>query len=184
MTDTYLFCDFETTGFKKSGPHIQDGQARACQLAMILCDHTGKSLAEVSLFIKPDNWQVSDYNINTCGITQEMCEAYGVHFAYAVGLFKQLAKKATHIIAHNANFDRGIFEIEEAYCAIAETREPKMPETSWYCTMETNRHLAGGKSLSNCVRHYLNREPTQAHNAMGDTIDCRNIFFAMKGIKI
>jgi len=185
MSDTYLFLDTETTGFKKAGPLMQEGQARVCQIAMILTDHLGKSLAEVSLLIKPDNWEVSQYNIDTCGITQDDCEKYGVHFAYAVGLFKQLARKATFIVAHNEKFDKGMMQIEEAHCAVAEGRENKFVENNWLCTMESNAHIIGGKSLKNCLKHYCNRSLGEnAHNAKYDTEACRDIFFAMRGIKL
>jgi len=176
----FLFIDTETTGFKKGGSLIQDGQARVCQIAMMLTDKSGKSLCSFSSLIKPDDWQIHPGAQAVHGKTNDMCEVYGVNFVFAYNIFAQLAKKADLIVAHNVNFDRGMMEIENAYCAQREGRTAEMILKPWHCTMITNTHIKGGKwpKLSEALKHYCNREATDAHDAMGDCIDCRDIFFA------
>lgn len=179
--ETFLFTDTETTGFKKNGPLVQDGQARICQIAAILTDATGHRLAELNVIIKPDGWEVGAGAAKVNGLSNELCEKYGMNAVPAFKLFRKLASLATYTVAHNKNFDRDMLFIEEAH---AQPSLEGLGGGDWLCTMEPNAGLVGGKSLKNCVRHYLNREPSNAHDAMGDTIDCMEIFFAMRGIEI
>lgn len=181
-SETYLFVDTETTGFRKSGSPIQNGQGRVCQIAMKLTDYNGKTLSEFASLIKPDNWKISEGAQKIHGHTDELCEKYGVHFVQAIGLFIGMAKKATLIIAHHSDFDKGMIEVEGHYHAAQEKREYTPLQTPWHCTMKTNTHITGGKwpKLSEAVRHYCGREPTAAHDAMGDVVDCRDVFFASR----
>lgn len=178
MTETYLFTDTETTGFKKQGNLIQKDQARVCQSAMILTDFNGRKLGEFSSLIKPDGWVISAGAFKCNGIKMEDCYQHGISQSAFIHTWELFASRATHIVAHNEKFDREMMEIETAYAGGANDN------TTWLCTMISNTHLHGGKSLKNCVRHYLGREPSKAHDAMGDTIDCMEVFFAMRGIQL
>lgn len=178
VNETYLFTDKETTGFAKSGGLIQDGQARVCQSAMILTDGRGKIISRFSTLIKPTDWEIGAGAFKVHGIPQSDCIKYGMDQYAFVSMFSILTANVTKIVAHNSRFDSGMMDIEYAY---AEIKNPNKP---WYCTMKNNAHLQGGKSLKNCVRHYLGRDTSKAHDAMGDTIDCMEVFFAMRGIKI
>jgi DNA polymerase-3 subunit epsilon len=174
MNERFLGLDTETTGFKKSGPLIQDGQARVCQIAMILKDEDGKTISQFCSLIKPEGWTISDGAMKVHGITNEMCEQFGIDSRLIFLIYKAFAEKATKIIAHNSTFDEGMMEIEGAY-----NGQPKIL-TPWHCTMKTNTHISGGRwpKLCDVVRHYCNRETTNAHDAMGDCIDCLDVFFA------
>jgi len=183
---SYLFIDTETTGFPKKHSIICEGQARVCQLAMFLTDENGKVLTQFSSLIKPDNWQVSKYNIDTCGITQENCENFGIHFVQAFGIFLSMAKKASLIVAHNEEFDRGMMNIEGHYSTHREGKGVVFipPETPWHCTMKTNKHIMpGGKwpRLEEALHHYCGRSlGDKAHNAIYDAEACKDIFFATR----
>lgn len=175
--EIFLFLDYETTGFKKSGSPKQEGQSRACQMAMLLTDKNGRSIAEHSCLIKPEGWKVSQFNIDSCGITQEDCENFGISSKALFSLFSRYAKIATTIIAHNEEFDSGFAHIEAAYA------EMEMPITPWFCTMKSNMHITGGKwpKLEETLKHFCQRSlGDQAHNAMYDVQACRDIFFAMR----
>lgn len=180
MTETYLFTDTETTGFKRHGGLIQEGQARICQSAMILTDEKGKKLGEFSTLIKPDGWVISDGAYRCNGIKMEDCYAHGIAQSAFMNTWELFVSRADFIVAHNEKFDREMMEIESAYHNYNGSYNNK----PWLCTMTTNTHIMGGKGLKNCVRHYLGREPSKAHDAMGDTIDCMEIFFAMRGIRM
>lgn len=187
---TFLFLDTETTGFKKSGNLVQDGQARVCQIAMILTDINAKPLAKFSALIKPEGWEVSQYNIDTCKITQEECEQYGLNQVSVMACYNRLASMADVIVAHNADFDSGMMDIEQAYLQKYQNRllmENRLTtlllpiEKPWYCTMKNNTHISGGKwpKLEHALRHFCNREiGTKAHDAMVDTQACMEVFFA------
>lgn len=182
MEDTYLFIDTETTGFKKSGPLVQEGQARVCQVAMILSDHQGRPLAEFCSLIKPDGWEISDGAFKVHGISNDMCEKYGVQAEPVIYFFKAFSGRATKIVAHNEQFDRGMMDVECAYFG-DESPEHK----PWFCTMKSNTHITpGGKwpKLDAALKHYCNKDLVNAHDAMADTRACRDIFFAMRGIQV
>ena len=163
--DTFLFIDTETTGFKKSGNAIQGGQARVCQVAMLLTDCVGRSLMEVSTLVKPDiyGWEISEGAYKTHGFTKEQCEAFGIQQHEMMQLFLFMAGKCTKLIAHNAEFDHGMMLIELAHYGVeTELRE-------WFCTMKTNTHLTGGKwpKLEEALMKLCQRELGEyAHDAM------------------
>lgn len=184
MPNIILFRDTETTGFKKSGALIQEGQARICQIAMILADHTGKPLMKFSSLIKPEGWQVSQFNIDSCGITQDDCENYGLPIASVIALYRKLAAMATLLVAHNDDFDNGIIEIEEAHDN-AKTGQNIFVDRPRFCTMKTNSHISGnGKwpKLPVALKHYTGRDLSEAdaHDAMNDTQACMDVYFAMQ----
>lgn len=114
--DVFLFYDTETTGFpKKSGGIVQAGQARVCQLAVLLTDYQGKSLAEFSGLIKPDGWVIDAGAGKVHGFTNELCEKHGMNFRAVVNLFNFMVDKCTLMVAHNSDFDKQMMEIEIAY---------------------------------------------------------------------
>lgn len=114
--EVFLFIDTETTGFPKKGAQvIVPGQARVCQVAMLLTDHAGKPLAEFSSLIKPDGWKIDEGAAKVHGFTNEICEKHGMNFRAVLNLFCFMVSRATTIIAHNADFDKQMMDIELAY---------------------------------------------------------------------
>lgn len=185
MTETFLFIDTETTGFKKSGPLIQQGQARVCQVAMILADDIGRTLAEYQSMIIPVDWDTNGKTENYYGLSYVDCALYGVHQRRVMEVYENLSSACDQLVAHNSNFDKGMMEVEEAFLNKREDRNQRCGKP-WYCTMENNKHLANGKwpKLEAALKHYTNRDLINAHDAMADTRACRDIFFAMRGIKL
>jgi len=200
MEDTYLFIDTETTGFKKSGPLIQEGQARVCQVAMILTDSQGKSLTEFCTLIKPDGWQIHEGAFNIHGISNDDCEKYGIEQPYFTGMFLKLETMAGIVVAHNSVFDKAMINIEIAYHVGSGNRYKYITNTPWHCTQKTStdiccvppteKMIAAGRthyktpSLAEAYLHFTGRKIEGAHDAMADTRACRDIFFAMRGIQI
>ena len=177
--ETFLFLDTETTGFKKSGALIQEGQARVCQLALILTDADGGVITKFSSLIKPDGWKILEGAFKVHGITDEQCEKYGLPYKDVIGMvFLGLANNATVVVAHNEEFDRNMLDIEFAHATF-----PVMTSKyKWFCTMKSNTHLKGGRwpKLSEAYRHYMDKELVDAHDALVDAEACKDIFFAMK----
>ncbi len=190
--ETFLFLDTETTKFRKSGALVQPEQARVCQLAMLLTDGNGKSLAEFCGLITPDNWTISENAFKVHGFTDDLCRKFGIKKETAVGMFVNFAKKADVIVAHNAEFDRGMMDIEFAY--IAEVLNKTVPPSpfKWFCTMkddyirktvnalDKNGQLKDPK-LEEALEHFCNRNlGDNAHDAMYDVKALRDIFFASR----
>ncbi len=186
MSELFLGLDTETTGFPRKGALIQEGQARVCQLAMILTNSDGKPLAKFSSLIKPDGWQISEGAAKVNGLSNEMCEAYGLNQKYVYQMYLMFAKRCDVIVAHNSNFDKGMMDIEAAYYhAGAPTKDITIEQCKshkpWHCTMEANRNIPGGKSLENCLQHHCGRSVgANAHDAMVDTEACLEVFFASR----
>ena len=181
MEHNFLFIDTETTGFPKSGERIQEGQARVCQIAMILSAPNGRTLAEFSTLVKPYKWTIHPKAQAIHGISDDMCAKYGLPQKQVMDIYYQLASKAGQKIAHNEKFDRQMMDIENAYYC----DEDLGAEAQWYCTMITNTTY-GGKwpKLADLYRQKCGKELVNAHDAMADTRACRDIFFAGRGIII
>jgi DNA polymerase-3 subunit epsilon len=149
---------------------------------MILTDQNGKSLSKFSSLIKPDGWKISEGAQKVHGITDELCEKYGIKYHSAVGMFFLLAKKATKIIAHNEEFDRNMLAIEAAYYQKESGSPYKVDAFNWFCTMKSNTHIKGGKwpKLAEAYKHYTGKElGDDAHDALVDAEGCKEIYFAM-----
>lgn len=195
--ENYLVVDTETTGWRKSGKKIQDGQARVCQVAMLLINSQGKPLAAFSSLIKPDGWKISDSAKEAHGFSDEDCKNFGVHVSFMIHSFNHMADRATKIIAHHADFDKGMMDIEAAYFTKTENPATRKP---WYCTQENSINLcrlpptekmkAAGRhhfktpSLAEALKILTGRDIGEgAHDAMNDAIACRDVFFAIRGGK-
>lgn len=191
--ETFCFIDFETTGFLKGGAVVTEGQGRACQVAMLLTDETGRSLAEYCTLIKPDGWTVGKEALAVHGFTNEICENYGVNFRTACGFYKFMAEKTDFFIAHNADFDKDFMEVEvQYYNAMQNGLGLQMVKKPWICTMKPNTNIvkapkknggAGYKwpSLEETLQFYCGRGVGEyAHDAMFDVKACRDIFFVMR----
>jgi len=188
----YAFVDTETTGLPKSGDPKQDGQARVCQLAVLLTDDNGKALNEMCFIIKPNGWTISDGAANVHGITMEVAENHGINAITAYKLFAAQAKQADMIVAHNVAFDKRLIEIEAACLGEDIVDKP------WHCTMEQSRDICAiaptekmvmagrteyfkSPKLEEAYRIICRRSlGDSAHNAMADVRACRDIFFALK----
>lgn len=178
--EIYLFNDTETTGFKKNGQLVQEGQARVCQLALLLTDSRGRSLAKFSSLIKPDGWTISEGAQKVHGITMEDCQRYGMNQKAVVNLYIKFCSIATLRVAHNDEFDNAMMEIEQEYASPI-TEKINTPS---FCTMKRNTHInPAGKwpKLEATLQHYTGRSlGDTAHDAMFDAEACRDIFFAMR----
>lgn len=186
-----LFIDTETTDFpKKHGNLIQDGQARVCQIAMLLTDDTGKHLAEYSSLIKPDGWTIGKGASDTHGFTDDLCAKYGVSGKGAYVFYTRMVEMADIVVAHNVEFDHKLMEIEAAYC------DRTHPLKKWFCTMEASSPICNlpptqkmldcgfdkpkNPKLEEALKILCDRElGDTAHDAMYDVKACRDIYFAL-----
>jgi len=185
-----LFIDTETTGFKKSGLIVK-GQARVCQIAMVMADQEGRTLASFSCLVKPDGWEIGEGAYKTHGISQQDCEDYGLEQRYFVNMFLRLVSQCKTIVAHNETFDKGMIEIE-----LAHSKKIRLPHIPWYCTQKnsvdvckippTEKMIKAGRThykapnLAEALEILTGKRLENAHDAMADTLACKDIFFALK----
>ena len=181
----YLFGDTETTGFPTNNPARHEVQGRACQVAFLLTDNIGRSLAEFSCLIKPDGWKIGKGAEKIHGFTDAHCEKYGISSVGAFSFFSAISKCATTFVCHNMKFDWRIFEIE------AEAHGKKMPKFKYkYCTMLESTDICKlpgqygnykWPKLVEALPIICDRELGEnAHDAMIDTKGCKDLFFALK----
>lgn len=193
--EIFLFLDTETTGFKKSGPKIQAGQARVVQLAMILTDANNRSLFEIATLVKPDGWKISEGAGKVHGKSDELCSHFGIEFRSMFALYHRIASMATMLVAHQSEFDSGLMAIEGEYYNVGAQR-PLTVTKPWHCTLlqatpicnlpPTDKMKAAGftkpkaPKVSEALKIICGEELVNAHDAMFDVQACRKIFFAMK----
>src|SRR6266404_6544077 len=111
----FLIIDCETSGLPLwNQPFTNKYQPRVCQLACMLLDREFKELNSFCCLIQSDGWVISEDAYTRHGITQEVCERYGLPITIVLSLFEQLMQKADYIVAHNLKFDLFLMNIELA----------------------------------------------------------------------
>lgn len=176
----FLFCDTET-----SDPINQ----RVCQLAAVLCDESGKEVAELNTLIKPDGWEVCERFVGIHGITTQMCIEKGVPMWEALTKFIAMLTPTKTIICHNYKFDSGRIQAELFSYNFFETAAlfPKVP---FFCTMLNLTNIcclpnpngrAGYKwpKLKEAHKHFFGVEFADQHDALADVRACKRIYFEM-----
>jgi len=181
MSNILIF-DSETCGMplwrEQSGdpeqPHI-------VQLAAVLVDEETKEISQsIDLIVKPDGWIIPDDTIEVHGITNEMAHDVGIPEYVALGMFLSLWNGRKQI-AYNTTFDRRIIRIATKRYS-SESMIDSWKEGEYECAMQASRKVMGGKvpKLEAAYKHFTGKEIQNAHTAMGDTLACMEIFFAVK----
>lgn len=181
----YLFDDCETNGFpNKNLPPEHEQQSRIVQLAALLTDEVGNTLAEMNVLIQPCGWTISPKLVLIHGITTEMCREKGVPLAVALGQYIALKARCKVNIGHNKSFDDGMLEISYAQACV----QPSVP-TEIFCTMLslTEHCKLPGRygnykwpKLQEAYKWAFGKEFEDAHDAMADLTATKDLFFEMK----
>lgn len=183
-----LFIDTETNGIPGKHPNV-----RVVQLAMILTDDDGKSLAEhSSLIVPPEGFIIPAEAEAVHGFTVEMCEQWGIDARGAYSLFLRFAEATDKIVAHNMNFDWRMMQIEAA--AVSKP----LPTTRRICTMEAASPVCNLPPTQKMINAGFNKPKAPrveealpilcgrpligGHNAKADVEGCRDIFFALQAM--
>lgn len=186
------FFDTETTGkvdFRMPDDH--DCQPNIVQLAAILTDNDGKEAARMSAIIRPEGWIIPDEVAAIHGITTERAMSDGVPMRHAFGLFWSMARTAEKIVAHNVEFDSRVL-LTTCHRFGWNSRAGEIKLWPLVCTMRlatpvlkiphaAPRHENDFKwpKLSECVKHFFDRDLEGAHNALVDVEACRDVYFAL-----
>lgn len=185
----YLFFDTETTGFPSPNlPGRDPKQGRVCQWAALLTDKDGRSLAEFSTLVAPDGWAIGSGAQAVHGISDAFATEHGMASYQAFGVIISMIHRAQVIVAHNLDFDWKMLHIE---ASAHNAKMDGLADRQRYCTMEATTPICripkargtGYKwpKLAEAVKIVCNREPSEnAHDAMVDTRDCRDVFFALR----
>jgi DNA polymerase-3 subunit epsilon len=186
-----LTYDTETTGkWNFNAPPGHPSQPHLVQLGAILEDYeTGVIHCQVDVLVDPNGeWEVSEEVSKIHGITNDEACKHGILLSNACYLFRDLARQADIIVAHNLEFDKNIMTH-----ALLEAELPNIPweKRIQRCTMRTATNIvkapnANGRkgykwpTLNEAHMFYFNEPVVFAHTAMADAMACRRIYGALE----
>ncbi len=130
----YLFFDTETTGLPQNWKApVTDvhNWPRMIQLAWILSDAEGKTIASNDYIIRPEGFRIPPEASAVHGISTEKALEEGVDLQDVLREFNQLISESEYLVAHNIKFDEKIVGAEFIRNNIASElfRKPRL------CTM-------------------------------------------------
>jgi DNA polymerase III subunit epsilon len=178
-----LFFDTETTGMADfKAPPSAKHQPHIIQMAMLLTTANGSEITRASFLIRPDGWTVSKQAADVHHITTEACADLGIDIWTAAAILSALLDQDPPplIVAHNADFDRFMLNIE------AERNDILFDKSDWYCTMRAATDILKlpGRygnfkwpSLTETHKHFFGADFEGKHDAMGDVLACKACYF-------
>ena len=186
MSETYLFLDTETTGFPSEKISYTDPkQARAVQIAALLTDKDGSSLAEFSCILKRDNFEIPNIVAEIHGITNEVADQYGIDRVFAFNVLGELVDRSSVVLAHNFQFDNRILTIEDAHYDYGWKLAPRAICTMTAMTPICKLPKARGEGykwpkMMEAYQHCFGKCFENAHDALADVRACKDVFFWLK----
>lgn len=188
MSNTVLIFDTETTGIPDwMIPSEDASQPHIVQLAAVLVGvDTQRIIQSMDVIIRPDGWEIEPELTEIHGITKEYAMDVGIPERMALEMFLALWNGRPRI-AFNTTFDNRIIRIgtkryfDEA--TIEGWHAGKQGE-EWRCMMLAARKIMGGKqpTLAEAHQHFIGSDHQDAHTAMGDTLACMRLFFAIQSM--
>ena len=194
-----LVFDTETTGIpNRNLPMNDDSQPHIVQLAAILADDEGNTMASMNVIIKPAGWTIPDAAANVHGITNDIAEKYGISINLALVMFMEMFQKCDYLVAHNIEFDLNMlrryakdqenFVFENKMITRFDTMkmmidECKLPLTERQKYAKAyNSNIGDYKqpTLSESYWHVFTEEIDGAHDAMVDVEACKELFYNYK----
>lgn len=187
--------DTETTGLVNTRePPDHPSQPHIVQLAMLLCDETGKEMSAVNIIIKPDGYDIPAAASEVHGITTGIAHDFGIPLIPALAVLSHMAKRGVVHVAHNVDFDikviQAAFHRANRPCPPINARCTQALSTTLVNLPPSERMLKAGFNkpkpprLSECVKFFFDEELVGAHDAMVDTRACARVYFelARRGI--
>jgi DNA polymerase III epsilon subunit-like protein len=184
-----LFIDTETTGLPKYY-EIDPVKKwpRVVQIAWSLYDTDGNRAGHSSFIIYPVDFTIPADSARIHGITTERAKAEGTSLYKVLPQLNADVERATHVIAHNLDFDLPIVQTEFRRCEMA----TDLMKKEQCCTMKPPQIVSLCKLPSKSGRGFkwptLNElhlrlfgtEFADSHNAGADVEACARCFFELK----
>jgi DNA polymerase-3 subunit epsilon len=183
----YLVYDTETAGLPRdwNAPHTDIGNwPRLVQIAWLLLDQWDRPIESVNRIVKPDRFTIPQTASRVHGITTTEATARGLPLASVLGEFHSALRRASVVVAHNANFDNNVVAAEYARFGWAYPFEGK----SQVCTMRQSTDYCqlpgpyGNKwpTLEELYRILFGEAFTDAHDAGVDAAACTRCFVELR----
>ena len=185
----YLFFDTETTGLPKNwkAPVTDTNNwPRMVQLAWLAYDSQGNRLEAKDYIIRPEGFTIPIEASRVHGISTEKALTEGVELTTVLEEFAAQINNATHIVAHNINFDEKIIGAEFHRKDIANSlfQKPRlctMSNSTNYCKIPGQYGFKWPK-LSELHIKLFGENFEEAHNAAADINATAKCFWRMREI--
>lgn len=184
----HLIFDTETTGLPtnwKAPVSDTDNWPRMIQLAYQLYDDSQRLIKEVDHIIKPEGFVIPKEASDIHGITTQQALEQGILLSDAIEEFFSDLRQATHVIAHNADFDTKIIDAERVRLDMSPVLTT---QTTCICTMKQSTPICkipgpyGYKwpRLEQLHRYLFEEDFSGAHNALYDVQATAKCYFKLR----
>lgn len=204
-----LFFDTETTGIRRGG-----FVPRVVQIGALLTDDQGNTISELNILLHPEGFETVPLDAaNVHGFTIEKIKSAGVDRLYGLSVFFDLAKNADTLVAHNAEYDMDLMQIETDFYKQRALDSEQSRVQEWqevlqgaqvFCTMLNSRDtlclpLSAAQAsffrdtgndqkyknprLTEAYQHFFQKDFEGAHDAMADVRACRDVYFELHKLK-
>jgi DNA polymerase III epsilon subunit-like protein len=191
----FLFFDTETTGLpkKRIDALVEPGNyPDIVSIAWIVVTDAGVVVRSNYHVISPDGWTIPEDSIRIHKITNEIARQ-GIPLQKAMTLFLEDVSECEVVVAHNLDFDRNVVNNALHWRLKMNVLSPSTQQ--FYCTMQEGAKLMKVPSshpkfyrppkLSVLYTFLFNEEPSEVlHNALGDTMICMKVYFAMQDLRV
>lgn len=188
-----LFFDTETTGlWNKKLPCGHPDQPKLVQVAAILENtETRTEIMRINVIVYREE-DIPEASSNVHGTTTAISQKIGIYDHPIVEVFMGMVDAADTVIAHNIEFDVNILNNAlrlmsgnpKADMFFGKTPVCTMLRAVPVCKFPNKNGFRGfaWPRLEDAIRKLLNREPTDAHQAIGDVIDCRDLYYYLEDL--
>ena len=202
-----LFFDTETTGIRKGG-----FIPRVVQIGALLTDNQGKTVGELNLLLQPDGFEnIPVEASNVHGFSTDFVKNHGVDRYMALNAFFAMMEQADTVVAHNAEYDMDLLQIETDYykdihndIQAGTIWQDILNEAKVFCTMLNSREILKlplseaqasffkdkgidqqykNPRLEEAHIHFMGYNFEGAHDAMADVRACKDVFFKLHSLK-
>lgn len=189
-----VFFDTETTDyweFKLPATHAS--QPMVCQVAAVLEDDEGRTVAALSALLRQDQWpspddaarsrpcvQITERCTKVHGITNEMVARYGQSPTLIAHQLRRMFEASDQQVAHNVEFDIGSLRSMFTVLGL-----PPLAISAPFCTMRESTDIvaatngSGGRKwpkLGEAYAYFQKRPLNRAHDALVDVYGCRSVY--------
>lgn len=204
-----LFFDTETTGIRKGG-----FIPRVVQIGALLTDNEGNTISELNILLHPEGFETVPIEAaNVHGFSIDKIRSAGVDRLYGLSVFFDLARNADVLVAHNAEYDMDLLQIETDYYKQRALESEQSRVSEWqdviqkaqvFCTMLNSRDLLKlplsaaqasffkdkgitqqykNPRLQEAHIHFMGYDFEGAHDAMADVRACKDVYFKLHSLK-